>query len=58
MRRLHIFSPVESIDAQAADEAAPCEHCGSFETIEIAGKFLCADYVRLALSNRHLLRLV
>jgi hypothetical protein len=25
-----------------------CERCGSFEVMEIAGKFLCADCVALA----------
>jgi hypothetical protein len=30
-----------------ASEAA-CERCGSFEALEIAGQFLCADCVALA----------
>ena len=31
-----------------ADESAACERCGSFDVLEIAGKFLCADCVALA----------
>lgn len=27
---------------------AVCEHCGSFDVIEIAGQFLCADCVATA----------
>lgn len=27
---------------------APCERCGSFEALEIAGQFLCADCVAVA----------
>ena len=27
---------------------AACERCGSFDVLEIAGKFLCADCVALA----------
>lgn len=25
-----------------------CEHCGCFDTLEMAGQFLCADCVALA----------
>jgi hypothetical protein len=34
-----------------SSEAAACERCGSFEVLEIAGKFLCADCVMLAGCN-------
>ncbi|MGA2869354.1 MAG: hypothetical protein ABSF34_09360 [Verrucomicrobiota bacterium] len=32
----------------AAKETASCERCGSFEVLEIAGQFLCADCVAVA----------
>ena len=32
----------------AAKETANCERCGSFEVLEIAGQFLCADCVAVA----------
>jgi len=35
--------PVKTVAAPGA-----CEHCGSFEAMEIAGKVLCADCVALA----------
>jgi hypothetical protein len=28
--------------------SSACEHCGSFDVLEIAGKSLCADCVALA----------
>jgi hypothetical protein len=34
---------------EARNEA--CESCGSFEALDIAGKFLCADCVALAGSS-------
>ena len=29
-------------------EDTTCERCGSFEVMEFAGKFLCADCIQLA----------
>jgi hypothetical protein len=34
---------IESGDADAA-----CERCGSFDALEFAGKYLCADCIQLA----------
>ena len=31
-----------------AETSSSCERCGSFEVVEIAGKFLCTDCVALA----------
>jgi len=31
-----------------ADESAACERCGSFEVLEMAGKFLCAECIAQA----------
>lgn len=36
-------SPAEGQSIEAA-----CERCGSFEAMEFAGKFLCADCIQLA----------
>jgi hypothetical protein len=33
---------------KAANETVACERCGSFEAMQIAGKFLCTDCVALA----------
>ena len=30
------------------EKSSGCERCGSFEVLEIAGKFLCTDCVALA----------
>jgi hypothetical protein len=38
---------MESQPSNLTVEAA-CEGCGSFEVLEFAGKFLCADCVALA----------
>jgi hypothetical protein len=32
----------------SSTEAAACERCGSFDVLEFAGKFLCAECVALA----------
>jgi hypothetical protein len=32
----------------ATQEDAACERCGSFDVLELAGKFLCADCVAQA----------
>jgi hypothetical protein len=45
---VHLFKPVESEIAKATGETTACERCGSFEAMEIAGKFLCTDCVALA----------
>jgi hypothetical protein len=39
---------VELKPIMAAKETASCERCGSFEVLEIAGQFLCADCVAVA----------
>ena len=40
---------MESKPAQVVRETtAACERCGSFEVLEIAGHFLCADCVAIA----------
>ena len=43
---------MESKPAQAASKpdqcADQCERCGSFDVLEIAGQFLCADCVAVA----------
>jgi hypothetical protein len=45
----HPLAQAMELDAtKAATETVACEHCGSFETMEIAGKFLCGDCVALA----------
>jgi hypothetical protein len=33
---------------KSKNEDAACERCGSFEVLEIAGQFLCADCVATA----------
>jgi hypothetical protein len=38
---------MESKPARSTEEIA-CERCGSFDVLELAGKFLCADCVALA----------
>jgi hypothetical protein len=37
------------VESNSAKEA--CERCGSFDVMEIAGKFLCAECVALAGSS-------
>jgi hypothetical protein len=39
---------MESQPASTVNEAAGCERCGSFDVLEIAGQFLCADCVAVA----------
>jgi hypothetical protein len=34
--------------ATQIDEKTACERCGSFDVLEIAGQFLCADCVAVA----------
>jgi hypothetical protein len=35
-------------DEKPEASAAACERCGSFDTMEFAGKILCADCIQLA----------
>jgi hypothetical protein len=39
---------MESKPAPAASKPDQCERCGSFDVLEIAGQFLCADCVAVA----------
>jgi len=39
---------MESESVKTVNESVACERCGSFEAMEITGKFLCADCVALA----------
>lgn len=40
-------SPAEEHSPKNSHTEASCERCGSFEVLEIAGQFLCADCVSL-----------
>jgi hypothetical protein len=42
-----VQSIMETTPANSAEDAQ-CERCGSFDVLEIAGKFLCADCVAQA----------